>query len=159
MLEKRIADPDRSRADLGFDQEEGEATAEGDHAENEEQRDRRPELPADQRPRKEKDDDKANEDRGKDGEPDRPPDQRHSAIERPDFAQQLVVLGAAALKQRRFDVPGSVDDPGQSSRTDVEESAYAGKEEHRREHGLDEEVVRAVFWKLIASARRAQHGP
>ncbi|NLG63098.1 MAG: chorismate mutase [Candidatus Cloacimonetes bacterium] len=28
-----------------------------------------------------------------------------------------------------------------------------------REHGLDEEVVRAVFWKLIASARRAQHGP
>ncbi len=27
-----------------------------------------------------------------------------------------------------------------------------------REHELDEEDVRAVFWKLIASARRAQQG-
>ena len=28
-----------------------------------------------------------------------------------------------------------------------------------REHDLDEEDVRAVFWKLIASSRRAQQAP
>ena len=66
MLEERRADAHRARPNLGFEEEDREPRAERDHADDEEDRDRRPEMAAHQAAGEKQDHDKANQDGGED---------------------------------------------------------------------------------------------
>ena len=72
--------------------------------------------------------------RGEDGAVDHP----DPPVEHPDFADQPVMLLAAAFEDARLEPARPVDDPRQPPRADVEESAEPGEQEHRRDRQLDD---------------------
>ena len=59
-------------------------------------------------------------------------------VEHPDFADQPVMLLAAAFKDARLEPAGPVDDPRQPPRADVEEGAEPREQEHRCNRQLDD---------------------
>ena len=65
-------------------------------------------------------------------------DHADAAVEHAHFADQPVMLGAAAGEDARLELARAVDDPREAPGADVEERAEPGEQEHRRDRELDD---------------------
>ena len=104
---------DRARGDRGFEQEDGEARADGQHRAMNSSAIAVPKMGADKVGREQQDDDQAGQHGRGHRQGGRPVDQRHPPVENLQVRDPAVVLGAAAGEQQRLDVARAVDNPRQ----------------------------------------------